>query len=121
MSLPRHEPEDEPHILAVVPERRRDAVALTIGLITFLGGVGLIVATFVIAQAMFSVPADEAIGIKKGETLDLNGVVGAGLFIVMKVLLLVVMAGIGSAIATRGIRLYVQGGSLEVTRKPKRR
>lgn len=93
-----------------MPDRRRDGVATTIGLLTFLGGIGLIVATFWIAQTMFSVEPGDALGVKEGQVLDLNGVVGAGMLILMKVLLLVVMAGIGSAVANRGIKLYVQGG-----------
>ncbi len=89
-----------------MPERKRDGVATTIGLFTFLGGVGLIVATFWLAQTMFSVEPGDAIGIEAGKPLDLNNVVAAGVWILMRVILLVVMAGIGSAVATRGIKLY---------------
>jgi hypothetical protein len=92
-------------------ERRRDALAATIGLLTFLGGVGLIIATFVLAQGMFSVSPNDALGIQENKPLDLNGVLAAGMFIVMKVLLLVVMAGFGSAIASRGIKLYLGSGT----------
>jgi hypothetical protein len=100
-----------------LPERRRDALAATIGLLTFLGGVGLIIATFALAQGMFSVSPDVALGIDKDKALDLNGVLAAGMFIVMKVLLLVVMAGFGSAIASRGIKLYLGSGT-PADRKP---
>ncbi len=95
-----------------MPERRRDGFATTIGLLTFLGGVGLIVATFWLAQSMFSVDPEDALGIQKGSPLDLNNVVAAGVWILMRVILLIVMAGIGSAVATRGIKLYTQSGDL---------
>ena len=92
-------------------ERRRDPAATTIGLFTFIGGVGLIVATFVLAQALFSLDPADALNVQKGKPLDLNGVLIAGVGILMKILLLVVMAGIGSAVASRGIKLYTQGGA----------
>ena len=101
-----------------MPERRRDPAATTIGLFTFIGGVGLIIATFVLAQAMFSLDPSDALGIKPGKPLDMNGVAVAGVGILMKILLLVVMAGIGSAVASRGIKLYTQGG--ERAEKPEK-
>ena len=90
-------------------ERRRDPVASTLGLLTFLGGVGLIVAAFALARQMFATPPDVAMGVNEGQTIDLNVVLASGMAVLMKVVLLVVMAGFGSMVASRGIRLYTGG------------
>jgi hypothetical protein len=90
-------------------ERRRDPVASTLGLLTFLGGVGLIVAAFALAREMFATPPDVAMGVKEGATIDLNVVLSSGMTVLMKVVLLVVMAGFGSMVASRGIKLYIGG------------
>lgn len=94
------------HGVVNLPDRRRDGLATTFGLVTFVSGVGLIVVTFLLAQSMFAVEPEAALGIQPGQTLDLNGVLKSGMAILMKIILLVVMAGIGSAVATRGIKLY---------------
>ena len=91
-------------------EKRRDPLATTIGLLTFLGGVGLIVVTFMLARDMFTTDPREALGIKDGEVLDVNAALVAALNILRDVILLVVMAGIGSIVANRGIKLYAHGG-----------
>ena len=91
-------------------EVRRDPVATVVGLLTFLGGVALIVTTFTLARGMFSVSPEDAMGIKPGQTLDINRVMAAALGVLMRVVLLIVMAGIGSIVASRGIKLYVHGG-----------
>jgi uncharacterized membrane protein len=108
IARPSDRPEQEApsHGVVKMPEKRRDGLATTIGLVTFLAGVGLIVLTFLLAQTMFSVAPEDALGIRAGQTLDLNGVLKSGMTILMKIILLVVMAGIGSAVATRGIKLY---------------
>lgn len=92
-------------------ESRRDGFGTVLGLLTFLGGMGLVVTTFVLAQGMFVVSPEEALGIQPGEVLDINGVVARGVTIVLRILLLIVMAGIGSLIASRGIKLYILSGS----------
>jgi hypothetical protein len=108
IARPTDRPEQEApsHGVVNLPDKRRDGLATSLGLVTFLGGVGLIVVTFWLAQSMFAVDPNDALGIEAGQTLDLNGVLKAGMAILMKIILLVVMAGIGSAVATRGIKLY---------------
>ncbi len=100
-------------------DKRRDGWGTFFGLLTFLGGVGLIVATFALAQGMFSVSPEVALDIRKGETLDLNKVVAAGVVIVVRVLLLIVMAGLGSVVASRGIKLYVLSGTAQSSKPEK--
>lgn len=91
-------------------EKRRDPLATTLGLLTFLGGVGLVVVTFMLARDMFTTDPGEALGIKPEQTLDMNAVAAAGMFVLFRVILLIVMAGIGSIVSNRGIRLYAHGG-----------
>lgn len=90
--------------------RRRDPLGTAVGLITFLAGVGLIVMTFMLAREMFMMPAEQALNIKEGEVMDVNRALVAGTFILFRVILLVVMAGLGSIVANRGIKLYAHGG-----------
>lgn len=66
----------------------------------------MLVAVFMWAKAMFQLPPAEALGIRKGEELNVN-TAGAQLGgVVLRVILLVVMAVIAGLIANRGIRLY---------------
>ena len=101
-----------------MPEKRRDALATTLGLVTFLGGVALIVTAFIFAREMFAVSAQDAIGVTEGETINVNATVAAAFGVLLKVLLLIVMAGIGSILANRGIRLYAQGNPGLLPTKP---
>ncbi|MCH7904416.1 MAG: hypothetical protein IH944_07600 [Armatimonadetes bacterium] len=103
-----------------MPEKRRDALATTLGLLTFLGGVALIVTAFIFAREMFAVPPGEAIEVSGGETININATVAAAFGVLLKVLLLIVMAGIGSILANRGIRLYAQGNPGLLPTKPER-
>jgi len=81
-----------------------------VGLLTFLAGVGLVVVTFMLAREMFTTDPSEALGIQPGEVMDVNRALVAGTFILFRVILLVVMAGLGSIVANRGIKLYAHGG-----------
>lgn len=101
-----------------MPEKQRDALATALGLLTFLGGVALIVTAFVFAREMFAVSAPEAIGVTEGETMNINATVNAAFAVLLKVILLIVMAGIGSILANRGIRLYAQGNPGLLPTKP---
>ncbi len=90
--------------------RRRDPLGTAVGLLTFLAGVGLVVVTFMLAREMFTTDPSVALGIKAGEVMDVNRALVAGTFILFRVILLVVMAGLGSIVANRGIKLYAHGG-----------
>lgn len=59
---------------------------------------------------MFGTSPDQALGVQTGEALNVNQTVDNLSVILVKILLLVVMGGLGSMIATRGIKLY--GASL---------
>ncbi|MBX3111029.1 MAG: hypothetical protein KF857_03395 [Fimbriimonadaceae bacterium] len=87
-------------------ERRRDALSATFGLLTFLVGLALILFAFKLAYDIFTVPPRLAMEMKPGEPVAL-GKAADGMFqVVVRVVLLVAMAGFGSMVANRGIKLY---------------
>jgi len=83
----------------------RDWLGTIMGLVTFLGGVALLVITFNFAYAMFKIPPAEMLGLNPGQVLQVNTVGAAVLGLLVRVLLLFVMAFVGSMIANRGILL----------------
>ena len=92
---------------------RRDALASFLGMVVFLAGVGLIAAMFWQAWLMFSTAPGRNLGLTQGQPIDFT-VVGTNMArIVIQILLLVVMTGIGSALANRGVKLYVSGRPTE--------
>lgn len=83
----------------------------------FLAGVGLLAVTFKLAYEMFSVPHAQALGLQPGKEINMNATGGAAADIVIRIVVLVVMAIVGSMVANRGIGLY--SGSLHpVDRHP---
>ncbi len=87
-----------------------------LGFLTFVFGISLLFFTFKLAFELFSVPPEQAIGIGKEKAVDF-ALAGQSLMAVFfRILLLLVMAGVGSMIANRGIRLYVLARSLPVSK-----
>jgi len=84
-----------------------------LGILTFFGGIALLLITFQQARTMFATPAGEALGIQRGKPIDFNdaGTSLAGLLI--RMLLLLVMGIVGSLIANRGITLYTESRGLK--------
>lgn len=76
-----------------------------LGFVAFLGGIGLLVLTFQFAYEMFRVPADHALGVAPGKTLQIAEVVASFIGVLVRILLLLVMGLVGSLIANRGILL----------------
>ncbi len=95
-----------------VPEPRpqRDWFGSLIGIMVFLGGVSLLAMTFKLAFEMFTVPKETALNIqvKPGGKGELDFVTAGNSLgtILVRILLLVVMALVGSWISNRGITLY---------------
>lgn len=77
-----------------------------LGILAFLAGVALIVLTFQQAYTMFSATPAEALNVKPDAPLNVNETVDKLIQNVLKVLLLLVMAGAGSLLANVGIRLF---------------
>lgn len=94
---------------------RRDATGSGVGLLVFLGGVGLLGLTFKIAYEMFDVPQAKALGLVKGQAIDAAQTGGSLIRIVIQLGVLLVMAIVGSMLANKGIGLYC--GSLHPVEK----
>lgn len=93
---------------------RRDFLASFLGVIVFLAGLAIVGWVFFQALGLFTKAPEINLGIPKGKPLDFN-VAGINLIrLVLRILLLVLMAGIGSAIANRGARLYASGKTVKV-------
>lgn len=82
-----------------------------LGILVFLGGVGLLLFTFKMAFDMFGVPPEEAIGLHRGETFDVNKAAPSLASILTRILLLIVMGLVGSFVANRGISLFTHSRS----------
>jgi hypothetical protein len=89
-----------------VAHHHRDILGTLVGLLVFCGGVALLVFTFKLAYGLFMVPPESALGIKPGKQLDVNKAGDSAALLVLKIILLLIMAFVGSQVANRGISLY---------------
>ncbi|MBS1723664.1 MAG: hypothetical protein JSS66_12000 [Armatimonadetes bacterium] len=103
-----------------VARTRRDGFASILGAVVFLAGLALIVWTFSQAYGLFTKAPQLNLGIQPGQPIDF-AVVGRNFVrLLLQVLLLVVMAGIGSAIANRGAKMYGSGRDVVQPSEPER-
>jgi hypothetical protein len=79
-----------------------DAVGSSLGILTFLGGLAILLVTFTLAYGMFGVSARETLGDQKDVT-EIGKTFG---HVLLRIGLLLVMSIVGSVIAGQGIRLY---------------
>lgn len=88
--------------------RRNDIWGRVMGIIVFLGGVGLLVFVFILAYDFFT--ADSIVippAPPNGEAPSIGAVIGqSALQMIIRIALLIVMAVVGSMLASRGIQLY---------------
>ena len=87
----------------------RDILGSLLGILVFLAGIGLLLITFKIAWELFTTPPQDALGLKAGQPIDVSKVGSTFIGQIMRVLLLLVMAVVGSLIANRGVQLYYSG------------
>jgi hypothetical protein len=88
-------------------ENRSDWLGSLIGLLTFVGGIGLLALTFQLAFQLYSVPPETALAGEGSNAVDLAKAGESFGGVVVKIFLLLVMSVVGSTVANRGIRLYV--------------
>lgn len=87
-------------------EAKRGVAGEVVGLLTFLGGVAMLVGTFVIAWSLFQAPPEQALGIQPKRALDVDSVARTALGLAYRIVLLVLMSFLASLVANRGIKLY---------------
>lgn len=99
-----------------VPDTRptRDWFGSLIGIMVFLGGVGLLMMTFQLAYTMFTTPAERALQLQGGQGVDIAKAGTSLGDIIVRILLLLVMAMVGSWISNRGITLYASSRAFSV-------
>ncbi len=95
-------------------QSHRDFAGSFIGIIVFLGGIGLLVFVFKLAFEMFTVPEKTALGIEHGKKLDLPAAGSSLTTIILRIFLLLLMGLVGSWIANRGISLYTHSRGIKV-------
>ena len=100
-------------------QRQMNTGNAAIALLVFLAGILLIGFTFAQAYEMFRVAPDVAVGGPEKQVLNIEGTVNNLVGIIKNVLLLVVMAVIGSVVASQGIKLYTRTKSSEKKTKDK--
>ena len=84
----------------------RSGTGMTLGVVTFLVGISLLLLTFKLAYDMFSVSPSHVLIMANGQNVDL-GKSGDNLVnIAIRVVLLIVMGLMGSLIANRGVSLF---------------
>ena len=80
---------------------------MTLGVVTFLVGVALLLVTFKLAYDLFSIPPGSVVATTPDKGAVDLGKSGDNLIgVVMRVLLLIVMGLMGSLIANRGVSMF---------------
>jgi hypothetical protein len=83
-----------------------------LGLVVFLGGVGLLLLTFKLAYGMFSIAPEKALNLSDKNTLEI-GTVGSTLTgLIIRVLLLIVMGLVSSLVASKGVHMYTESRAI---------
>lgn len=100
---------------------RREGIGLVVGVLTFLGGVALLLFTFQLALALFSTPPSEALQIQEKTPLDPGKIGQSAVVLLSRIAGVLMMCVIGSVVSNRGIRLYQAaiGDPMPSTRKKK--
>jgi hypothetical protein len=105
---------------AIITERVRqkpDYFGCLLGILTFFGGMALLLVTFKLAYEMFSIPPEKALKMPTEGAMNVNLAIQSFGWLIVQVFLLLVMGFIGSMIANRGIKLYLAGRQ-EIFDKP---
>lgn len=85
---------------------KTDPFGAVAGITTFLAGVALLGLTFYAAYQMFTVSPQNAMGVQAGKAVDLAKTGESFVRLLERVVLLIVMGAVASALSNRGIKLY---------------
>jgi hypothetical protein len=91
---------------------------MTVGVITFLVGVGLLLVTFKLAYDLFTVPPTNILEQSRqaGDAIDIGKSGNNIVALIFRVLLLIVMGLMGSLIANRGVSMFTHSRTQRHTR-----
>jgi ATP/ADP translocase len=87
---------------------KRDWLGSIVGLAIVLGGMAILYSVFREALSLFATPPNVAVNVKADQPIDLRSAYNSIFSVILKVILLIIMAWIGSVITNRGIFLYGQ-------------
>ena len=97
---------EETVVESVSNRPHRDWLGTALGLVIFLGGMFLLYTVFRQALDLFTTPPKVELKVQPGKPIELASAFNAIVGVVWKIVLLIVMAWLGSLIANRGISLY---------------
>ncbi len=95
---------------------RRDVVATLLGIVVFAVGVAMLVFVFQTALRLFNTPLDSWFRQTTKDAPKLQDLAGVGTLVAIRVVLLAIMAVVGSLVTNRGIQMYFGASA----RPPKR-
>ncbi len=113
------ETKEVPTIVEVAPgssldsrqDSKRDWLGSLVGLSIVLGGMAILYSVFREALHLFTTPPAVSLNVKPGQPIEISSAFNSVFGVVLKVILLVIMAWLGSVITNRGIFLYSQSRS----------
>ncbi|MFM9873070.1 MAG: hypothetical protein ACKVQS_06345 [Fimbriimonadaceae bacterium] len=85
--------------------------SVPVGLVSFLIGITMIVFAFYLAFQIFSIPPNVRMDAIPGKPIDLSQAAESFSTVFIRLLLLITMAGFGSMVANRGIKLYASNSN----------
>jgi hypothetical protein len=103
----------EPH----VARQRPEWFGCMLGILVFICGILLLGFTFKLAVDLFSTPPEQSLGMPAGKPVNFEIAGQAFVGILRNILLLLLMALVGSLIANGGVKLYLAGRREIVTSK----
>jgi uncharacterized membrane protein len=92
--------------LKLVERPHRDILGSLTGMIVFLGGIALLVFTFKLAYALYTIAPTTALKMNNSKAIDFASTGSHLLSIVIRTILLLIMGFVSSLVAKRGIHLY---------------
>lgn len=102
--------QEQPTKIVEVPEighhSKRDWLGTMVGLAIVAGGMAILYTVFREAWSLFATPPHVALNVQPGKPIEMNSAFNSILGIIIKIILLVIMAWLGSVITNRGIHLY---------------
>lgn len=102
------ESKDMTATVAANPSPKRDWLGTVVGLTIVVGGMAILYSVFREALHLFATPPSVALQVKPGQPIEVSSAFNSMFGVVLKVILLVIMAWLGSVITNRGIFLYSQ-------------